>query len=156
MLAISTMPDETFTAPACQIAEELSQGWSAALQLEASSYMAAHRLTAPQMLRVDVVLMLLRINTREALQAAQELTGRAITQCPSAVPPWPPKRPEDAARGPRVIWLAPNPCSPTTAMHARYGQVAIGRTREQLLARGVTPRDLSYWGKRGHVKFTEE
>lgn len=141
--------------PVHSVAEELSLAWSLELRLETSAYMAAHRLTPALMLRVDVVLMLLRIGTAEALGRAQELTGKPIRQCPSAVPPWPPRPVAATPRGPVILSMVPNPCSPGTDMHRRYAQVTLGRTREQLLSRGVTCRDLSYWQKKGHVTFTK-
>ena len=132
-----------------------ADGWSDELCLAALDYMDAHRLDTHDPLRVDVVVMLLRIGTEEALGHVTALTGKPITRCPSAMPPWPPK-PVAASAGhsPKVQWVIDeNPCSEGTAMRGRFEQLRVGRTREQLLARGITARDLCYWQKKNFIRF---
>jgi hypothetical protein len=134
--------------------QELSRTWSAELQLAASAYMADHRITPEHVLRADAVLMLLRINSAEALERVRELAGKPITRCPTGMPPWPPRPVAAVRREPRVSRVAPNPCLPATDMHRRYGLVKVGMSRQQLISRGCQPRDIRIWQSAGHVSFT--
>jgi len=127
--------------------------WSLDLQMAAGSYLAEHKIEARTLLPVDAILMLLRIGTKEALEHVQELTGKPIQKCPAAVPPWPPK-PVARSTGPRLAFIAPNPCMVSTDMHRRYDLLKIGFSKEQLLARGIQMRDLRVWHKADHIRFT--
>jgi hypothetical protein len=73
------------------IALELTENWSTELKTKVSEYFAKERIEVRDVLRVDLVLALLRIGTPDAMERVPELTGKAITRCPSGVPPWPPK-----------------------------------------------------------------
>jgi hypothetical protein len=117
-----------------------------------TEYLRAHGLAAPS--RADVVLALLRVNTQQSLAAAEGIVGRPVTRCPPAIPLWPPKPVVRAPRAPRVKAVGRNPCLPTSGAFQRYRTVRVGMTRDQLLARGVTHRDLRKWAK--HVEFTQE
>ncbi len=140
---------------------ELARAWSIPLQLAMGAYADAHALPLDALLRVDAVLILLRIADsnatlrEQALERVAELTGKAITRCPSAMPPWPPR---PVARHPvQVVATArANDCSENTDMHRRYDIVKVGMTREQLLSRGVTVRDISVWVRQGRITFREE
>lgn len=137
--------------------EELMVGWPVGLQLAVSEYVQDHQLEPAKLLRVDLVLVLLRVGHPEALQRVAELTGKAITACPSGMPPWPPKPPARSPGSPaaKIIHVVENPCPPQTDMHRRFGLVKKGLTREQLIGRGVQSRDIRYWQAKGHIKFSE-
>ena len=126
---------------------------SAELQLRLSEYFALVKVPPGRILRVDLAVALLRINTEESLSCAQELTGCAITKCPSALPPWPPI-PVRPSRGLGTVTLlvSYNPCREKTDCHRRFGQVRTGLTKEQLKARGVTQRDIERWIKKKWIE----
>jgi hypothetical protein len=135
---------------------EILEVFTPDLRRQVGGYIEAHRLEPEHLLRIDVVLALLRINSRDSLEAAEKLTGRPITRCPPQLPPWPPvpvRPPQGVAR---VIKIARNPCLPTTPAFQRYRLVKLGLTREQLLVRGVTARDLRVWMRAGHLEFTHD
>lgn len=135
---------------------ELMVGWPASLQLALSRYMEGNRIDPRTCLRVDLVLALLRIDTPEALDRVRELTGKLIVKCPSAVPPWPPLPPAARPQVPTVTMVGKNDFPSSRPMAARFGQVKKGMTREQLLARGITARDINYWQKNDYLKFGKE
>lgn len=129
---------------------------SADLQLKLSAYVLDHRLPIEKMLRVDLAVALLRIDTAEARLIAQELTGCAIQVCPSGLPPWPPKpvAARHAKQAAKVASVADNPCQPSTDAHRRFALVRKGSTKEQLKSRGVTQRDIDRWTKKNWVVWT--
>jgi hypothetical protein len=134
---------------------ELTKDWPAAIQLEVSAYIERHHLDPQVMLRVDLVLILCRLDGVDARKALAELTGRAITRCPSGMPA-PYAAPAQKKRGSMVVKVhAPNPCT-GVAMRGRYEIVKVGMTRDQLLRRGVTKRDLRYWTDLGYIEITKE
>jgi hypothetical protein len=147
------------------VIQELTRDWPASLQLVLSGYITNHAMDARRLMRVDLVLILLRLADdaeddfvrREALERVAELTGRAITHCPSAMPPWPPLPVARRAAVPKVVRVTrPNPCSENTDMARRYDQVRRGMTREQLRCRGVTDRDIRYWTQNGYIEIRED
>lgn len=140
-----------------QSVAKLMIGWPVQLQLSVDRYVVQHRLDVKKFLPVDLVLILLRIGTKEALERATELTGKPITRCPSGMPPWPPKptmAPPPCSREPVVSRVVENPCPPSTDMHRRFATVRKGLTKEQLIARGCQVRDIRYWQNKGHIEFT--
>jgi hypothetical protein len=44
----------------------------------------------------------------------------------------------------------------STVMAGRFRRVRLGMTQEQMLAQGVTLRDIRYWKKTGCIEFTKE
>lgn len=135
---------------------ELTIGWTYELQTRVATYVVDHGMFSRDMLRVDLVLVLLRIGGEEALQRVAELTGKAITRCPSAMPPWPPKPIQSAPRGVVVTKITqPYPGSAGTVMAQRYAGLKLGMTQEQILARGITLRDLRVWKSKGHIELGE-
>lgn len=101
----------------------------------------------------DDVLALLRIGTREARNMAEELMGRPITKCPSAVPPWPPRPVARPPQKQKLTRVDRNPCLPTTPAFQRYKLLTVGMTKDQALGRGISRRDLRVWEKNGHLEF---
>lgn len=144
------------------ITPEMTSGWPASLQLIVDGYLSMHGLE-PQLLgRTDLALVLLRVADgaaddfvrREALGRFAELTGRAITKCPSAMPPWPPKPVAGRPRGmvfTRVV--QPYPGHKNTDMARRYSSLKVGMTQEQAMAHGITARDIRVWKDKGHVEL---
>lgn len=127
--------------------------WSPAVQSKVASYFRGRSIDPALVTRVDYVLALLSINTRETIQLAEEIIGKAITRCPTVQPP-DPRKSTIAARQPVVTMVVRNPCLPTTPAFQRFKEVKIGRTREQLISRGVTARDLSVWKKAGYYEIS--
>lgn len=122
------------------------------LARDVGAYVEAHGLTS--MLRADLVLMLLRIGTPEALRRAEKLAGVAITRCPPAVPPWPPKPVQRTPAAPRVTARVPNnPLVRSSGAYQRFAQVKVGMTVEQLLSRGITRRDIRCWRARQYLEI---
>lgn len=125
-------------------------------------YFRSQGVASPQ--RVDVVLGLLRLNTREALDAAELITGRAITVCPAAVPPWPPKPVQRAAEGSseqvvRKVNLdlagSASLRSATVPVLDRLRLASPGMTRTELVNRGLSNRDIRLWTKRGWLEWSK-
>lgn len=103
--------------------------------------------------QADLAVALLRVGTPEALNHVQDVLGLRITVCPPALPPRVPKPVRREATGPILSLVTDNPCSPRTDAHRRYALVRVGMTREKLLARGVTVRDLKVWANRGWIAW---
>lgn len=105
-------------------------------------------------LEVDVALALL--NVEGGRPHAEKMLGLRVTQCPAAIPPWPPRPARREARGPSVQSVRqPNPCLPTTDAHRRFALVRVGMTKDKLLAKGVTVRDLRVWQQRGWMTWQD-
>lgn len=133
---------------------ELTRDFPVELQLQVDDYAERHALQLESMLRVDLVLVLLRINTPLAREHVSQLTGKSIQQCPSGMPLWPPKPVRCGERPPTLSYVqTPNPCCTATDMARRYAMLKVGMTREEALNKGVTLRDLCYWAGKGYVKF---
>jgi hypothetical protein len=114
------------------------------MQKSLDEYFAEHGIAEPS--RADTVLALLRINTPEALRAAEVIVGRPISRCPPCIPPWPPK-PVQRAPTPRVVRVGDNPHYPSSSPHHRFSQVKVGMTLDQLARRGISRRDIREWVK---------
>ncbi len=138
-------------------AEEVVRGLPPALREEVRRYFVDNKLREEGCLRVDVVLALLRLNMPESLAEAERLSGVKITVCPSCLKPLP-----------KIVspFISPRPPTPRVSqvnwaayghvcgkVGARFKQVRVGLTEAQLVARGVTIRDLRIWTNRGAVTF---
>jgi hypothetical protein len=140
----------------------MRENWTYELCGAMDDYITQHGLDPDRLLRVDVVLILLRLGDnrrelrQECSQRVAELTGKAILQCPAAMPPWPPKPCAVSRPVPRaVVLVLENPCSRNTDMYRRFGLVRQGMTQEQMVAHGVTPRDIRVWRNKGWLKMQE-
>jgi hypothetical protein len=129
---------------------ELPQG--AAIGEQVAAYFAQQGVDISQLMKVDVVLALLRMNTSETLRAAEELSGVKVTKCPPDLRPIPPR----ASSGVRCCSIArlESRDSLETVSMRRYRLLRVGMTRQQAIARGVTVRDLRYWERRGYLAWT--
>lgn len=115
------------------------QIWSRSETIEMYGIMRSRRLS-----QADLVLALLRVNTRDALDCAERLVGRPILICPPALRGSPrlrnssEKTPDDRM----VTMVRHNPCLPTTDAFQRFRQIRCGLTVRQLMTRGLSRRDL--------------
>jgi hypothetical protein len=97
--------------------------------------------------QADVVLALLRIDTPASLRHAEAFMGHAIVRCPPCLllrtrTPLP-----NVPRSPRIVAVVPvNPRMEPLA-RLRFAEFRVGRTEEQLMARGISRRELS-WAKK--------
>ena len=118
-------------------------------------------LQARGVFQADLVMVLLSAGTPAARSAAEVLVGRPVTvgrpalSGPSvleeleglAAPPGPDDR--------VIVAVVRNPRLPTTPSFQRFRQFRVGRTVSQLLARGVTRRDLREALQHGWVTLGE-
>jgi hypothetical protein len=125
---------------------------SDSIQSILDDYLAGHPTVSALSTRADVVLALLRVNTEETLRCAEELTGLTITKCPDYIPPWPPKPISKLPREATLTFVDPEKTY-LREMGDRYKQIKVGMTRDQVKARGVTSRDISYWEKKESIKW---
>jgi hypothetical protein len=115
--------------------------------------------------QADVVLCLLRINSRAALRLAERLVGRCITHCPPCLALFrgplraPPRRSVVSTPDDRRVAAVSAPVSVDqrgrrrllgSPMYARMAQVRPGMTLAQAVSRGLTRRDIRIAVKRGY------
>lgn len=113
-----------------------------------------YALAAEALGQADLVLSLLRINTRGSRRLVARILGRPILVIPAAYLRWPingvPR--VQIARISRVIC---NPRRPHTPAHDRFAQAfRAGRTIEELRVHGATARDLRMARRRGWIEET--
>lgn len=127
---------------------------SSGIQRDLQRYFAAEwRDAGVPILKCDVVLALLRIGTPEARAEAEAIVGKPITVCPPHVPPWPPDPMPAKHRVPRVMRRG-SAEGLTGDMLRRFQQVRVGMTLPQLLARGITKRDVRVWCQRNLLEVS--
>lgn len=104
--------------------------------------------------QADVVLELLRCGD---IDLVEEIMGRPITRCPPAVPPWPPK-PVARRSAPerRVDFVGVNSNLPNSKLFRDFSILRRGMTESQILARGISRRDLRHWIKKGMLTWRVE
>lgn len=95
--------------------------------------------------QVDVVLALMRAESRPHLECAEWLIGHRIIRCPPCLRPSAPLEIGDVTRigdMRRVISVTPNPRHPATGAHYRFAIFRPGMSVEQFIVRGGTRRDV--------------
>lgn len=108
--------------------------------------------------QADLVVCLLRLNSRYSVHFAERLIGKPITRAPACLLRYrtnggPPR----VLRQPRVVWVAPtNPCQRQTDLRLRFDHFQPGRTMEQLLVRGLSRRDIRTAVRRGWVQMSAQ
>lgn len=104
--------------------------------------------------QADLVLCLLRVGTRTARKFVERLIGRPIqvsrpaelhyVRANGAAP--------RIARVPRITSVVPeNPCRRSTRFFQNFALFRIGRTMAQLIARGLTRREVRLASRRGWI-----
>ena len=108
--------------------------------------------------QADLVLCLLRVNTRRALRSAERLVGRSITRCPPALRrrPLPLLNRDTEQDGRRVTRVRPPPPLPSGRQTRlrNWHLVRVGLTVTQLRQRGVSARVLKLARRRGWVELS--
>lgn len=117
-----------------------------------SDYFDSNGMPMDQLVPVDIVLGLLRIGTPEARDTAQRISGVDIQVLPAVKPPWPPK---PVSRGPTDVLVRKTEGAypKHSRVFARYSLLRVGMTRDKILAKGITTRDLSDWKRMGFIEM---
>lgn len=106
--------------------------------------------------QADLVLSLLRIDTRGSRLLIARILGRPIMMCPGVFLSWRQNGRPLVRRSPRIVSVAPNPRRPNTPAHARYDAAfRTGRTIEEARARGARKRDVRGALRRGWIRLEE-
>lgn len=108
--------------------------------------------------QADIVLCLLRINTSTARRVVESLVGRPIVVSRACRLMWHinSQRPR-VMRQPVITWVCPrNPCRNSTRIGASFAEFKVGRTRQQLLMRGVSRGDIRRAVRRGWIVMAGE
>jgi len=94
--------------------------------------------------QADLVLCLLRINTRCALRLAERLVGRRITVCPPCLRGRAKilKTRRFITNERRVTWVGRNKFLEGTGRHQRFSMLRPGMLESEFVARGGLRRDL--------------
>jgi hypothetical protein len=101
-----------------------------------------YALAERQLGQADLVLALLRINTRGSRALIARIMGRPILVLPSYYLRWPVNG-VPRVHVPRIARVLANPRKPNTTAHARFDQAfRPGRTVEEARAHGATRRDV--------------
>jgi hypothetical protein len=128
------------------------------LKSEVNRFLRAHG--HPPILPVDVVLACLSIGTEEALKHVEQIMGRPITKCPSAMPPWPPK-PVGESREPRITRIdwpkkTANGKAWPVNIATQVAKLKVGMTKEQIVRKHVSWRNASKWTGQGYIKWSSK
>jgi hypothetical protein len=133
------------------------------VQLRSYFHLSRHYPLLPLLLKcglsqADIVLALLRLNTRNALRVAILLVGRPITICPPCrIRPLPlqPTRPRsgDDRLVVRVSSHRGSSCVLSANLYNRLSVAKVGMSVQQLMARGVRRRDLLIATHRGYIEL---
>lgn len=103
--------------------------------------------------QADLILALLRVDTRGSRLLVERVLGRPILQCPCVWLRWPINGRPRVHRAPRFrVVVQDNPRRPNTDAHARFSRsVRDGLTAEQMRLRGATRRDLRRARREGWI-----
>lgn len=106
--------------------------------------------------QADLVLSLLRIDTRGSRLLIARILGRPIMLCPGVHLAWRTNGRPLVRRSPRIVFVADNPRRPNTPAHARFDAAfRCGRTVEEARARGARKRDVRGALRRGWIRLEE-
>lgn len=121
-------------------------------------YFEFHRIDPGSATSADTVLAYLRINTPLSLRYAEKIMGKKITVCPAAVPPWPPKpvakKPRDAVVASVKYRPAKNGKELPRKTVEKFSLVKKGMTKNNLMAKGLSKRDVTRWTKSGCITWS--
>lgn len=123
------------------------------LQLQLSAYAEQARLDRSKMGSADLALALLRINSAASLEAFASLTGRTVTHCPPALPPWPPKPVPNRERSEPIVLRKSKEAPRGEYMERHFRSIRVGMSRQDMLSRGATARDIRYWMTHGYIEM---
>lgn len=102
--------------------------------------------------QADLILSLLRVNTRGSHALITRILGRPILVLPSCYLRWPVNG-VPRVRVPRIARVLANPRRPNTEAHARFDEAfRPGRTVEEARARGATGRDVKLARRHGWIE----
>jgi hypothetical protein len=132
--------------------QEIMASLPAIVQLQLDEYFYEAGVPVDLITKTDIALALLRIRAPGAREAAEQLIGVKVKVLPSGVPPWPPK-PVTKVQRKTLVRRAPNPCARSSSAWKRYEEMRVGMTRDQILARGISTRDLCDWTRKGAIEF---
>lgn len=111
-----------------------------------------YALAACHLGQADLILSLLRINTRGSRRLIERVLGRPILLCPGVHLAWRVNGKPLVRRSPRIVSVVDNPRKPNTTAYDRFGRAfKPGRTVEQCLAHGARKRDLRGALRRGWI-----
>jgi hypothetical protein len=116
-----------------------------------------YTIPAAGLCQADVVLALIRFGSERAREIAELMIGKPITICPSCLLRYSYNhaRPRVSLQ-PVITWVLPNPpLRQSTKIAHCYSEFRVGRTREQLLYRGVSRGDIRRAVRRGWIKMSE-
>ena len=114
-------------------------------------------LSRARLCHADIVLCLLRQNTRHSRRLVESLIGRPITIGPSCRLVWPDNRQVPLIRTQPTVSMVRDGVlvRRKTRLALCLPEFKVGRTRDQLLMRGVTIGDIKRAVRRGIITMTE-
>lgn len=112
-------------------------------------------LSSSSLCQADLVLALLRFGTPASRVVAERLVGRPITVCPSCL-----RRrlssltAASSSSSPAITYvLRDPPLRNSTRLQSCYSEFRVGRTRQQLISRGVSRGDIRRCIRRGWIRM---
>lgn len=115
----------------------------------------------------DLILALLREDTKESLATAELILGRPVTRCPPGQRVLPERvgfqagidrvldiiGRVDRGDAAKVAWVGPNVQLPTTDSWHRFRLLRVGMSVGQYVVRGGWRRDVREWGEAGKLRL---
>jgi hypothetical protein len=106
--------------------------------------------------QADLILSLLRINTRGSRLLIERILGRPIMQCQSVLLQWRSNGRPQVRRQPRISHVVANPRKPNTDAYRRFERSFKKHfTIEQCRSRGARQRDVRGALRRGWIRLEE-